>query len=81
MTIDEEVANLKTRLNAAQLAQLKAEAAQNSAQERLDMYLKQLREDFGVDNLGDARAKLEELQAELTIKLQAAKEILDSIED
>lgn len=81
MTIDEQVTQLKIRLNNAQLAKLKAEAAHNSAQERLDEYLRQLKDDFGVDNLGAARVKLEELQVELEDKLRKIKETLDSIEN
>lgn len=80
MTIDEQIANLKAKLERAQRDNIRAEANKESAQATYDLAIQQLQKDFGVDNLGQARAKLEELEGALTKKLAEVTELLDNIE-
>lgn len=75
-----EVADIQTKIKAAEVAKIRAEASLDAAQAQKDQALTALKDEFGLDNLSDARAKLAELKADLAAKLDQINEILDSIE-
>lgn len=79
MNIEEQIAQLKARAESATAAKYRAEAAKHSAQQRYDEAMQLLAEQFGLDNLKDARAKLEQLETTLQNKVAEATEILDAM--
>lgn len=78
MTIDEQIAALKLQADVATASRYRAEAAYETAQKAYDEAMAALAEEFGLDNLGDARAKLAELEASIAAKVAEATAILDS---
>ncbi len=76
MTVEE----LKAKADAARIAKARAEATQQAAKEQYDKAMAQLFEKFGLDNLADARAKLDELQRDLDEKVATVTEKLDQID-
>lgn len=78
--IDDKIAAIKSRIDAARIAQVRAEATRETAQAAEAQAMAKLAQEFGVDNLADARAKLAELQSELDACLQSITSELDEIE-
>jgi hypothetical protein len=78
--LDNQIAMLKSRRDAAQLAKARAEATRETAQASSDAAMAKLKEEFGVDNLDEARAKLTELQEGLRTQIVEITSILDTIE-
>lgn len=78
--IDDQIAAIKLRREAAYNAKIRAEATRESAQVIEASALAKLKEEFGVDNLADARVRLEELQAEVQSRLAEISKELDEIE-
>jgi predicted nucleic acid-binding Zn-ribbon protein len=79
-SIDNQIALLKSRIDAARLADARAQATRETAQASESAAMDKLRSEFGVDNLTDARAKLVELQTDLQSKLDEISSVLDDIE-
>lgn len=73
------VEQLKARVDAARIAKARAEATEQAAREQYEHAMAQLTDKFGLDNLTDARAKLEELQNDLDAKVAEVTELLDKI--
>lgn len=78
--IDNQIAEIKARIDAGRIAKARAEATKESARAIEAQALAKLKEEFGVDNLVDARAKLVTLQNELKIALDNITEQLNEIE-
>jgi hypothetical protein len=78
--LDAEIAMLKARRDAAQLAKARAEATKETAQATYDAAMAALMTEFQLDNLGDARATLERLQGDLQAKLDGVAAELDAME-
>lgn len=78
--IDNEIALIKSKIEAAQRAKIRAEATRETAQASEVAALQRLKDEFDVDNLSEARAKLAELQTDLRNKLDEITAILDEIE-
>lgn len=78
--IDNEITLLKSRLEQAQLAKVKAQATREHAEETEAAALERLRTEFGVDTVVQARDRLVELQTDLQTKLSEITSILDEIE-
>jgi prefoldin subunit 5 len=77
--IDEEISALKARISSLQITKARAEATKQAAQENYHSALARLQAEFGVDNLGAARAKLDELQEDLRRKMGEVTTILNQI--
>jgi hypothetical protein len=77
--IDDKIAAIKSRIDAARTAQIRAEATRESAQVTEAQAMALLAEEFGVDNLAMTRAKLAELQEELQACLDSITSELDEI--
>lgn len=77
--IESRIATLKSKINAAQLAKVRAEATKENAEINYALAMQELRSKFGVDNPQDARAKLVELQKTLEAKMAEAEEISNRI--
>jgi predicted nucleic acid-binding Zn-ribbon protein len=78
-TIDEEIASIKQRINAAQIAKVRADAAKENAENNFETGMLELRSKHGLDSLQDVRAKLAELQQDLQSKKDEVSTILDEI--
>ena len=78
--IDSTIAMIKSRRDAAQVAMVRAQTISETAQASEDAARAKLREEFGLDNLAEARAKLEQLQSELQNILDAIATELDAME-
>lgn len=78
--IDNEIALIKSKIEVAQRAKIRAEATRETAQASEVAALQRLKDEFDVDNLSEARAKLAELQTDLRTKLDDITALLDEIE-
>lgn len=76
--LESQIEQLKKKAESARAAQYRAEAARESAQRSKDEALAILQERFGLDDLGDARVKLAELEDQLQTKVAEATAILDA---
>lgn len=79
-TIDNQIAMLKSRIDAARLADARAQATRETAQASEAAAMSKLQSEFGVDSIADARVKLVELQTDLQSKLDEISSVLDEIE-
>ncbi len=79
-TIDNEIALIKSKIEVAHRAKIRAEATRETAQASEAAALQRLKDEFDVDNLNEARAKLAELQTDLRTKLDDITALLDEIE-
>jgi hypothetical protein len=77
---DAEIEEIRRRVDSARLAKARAEAQLESALSARDQTISILKEEFGLDNLSDARAMLLELKAERDNQLNTIKDLLDQIE-
>jgi ribosome-binding protein aMBF1 (putative translation factor) len=78
--IDSQIAAIKSRINSAQIQKVRAQAANETAQENYNLAMARLRTEFGVDSVEGARAKLAELQTDLQTKMAEVTNILDEID-
>jgi len=78
--IDATIDMLKSRVNAAQLAKARSIATKETAQASFDSAMSALKTEFGLDNLAQARDKLESLQADLQSKVDGVATQLDAME-
>lgn len=78
--IDNQITLIKTKHTAANLAKVRAETTREHAQAAQDVAMARLKDEFGVDNLAEARAKLVELQTEVQTYLSEITKELDEIE-
>ncbi len=75
-----EIIELQKKIDAARLAQARAVAAREQAEELKQNALKALASEFGIDNLEDARGKLEQLRSQAQKELSEVARLLDEIE-
>jgi len=78
-SIDAQIAEIKSRLDAARMAKARAEAVRENAEKAEAEALAELYASFGVDNVVDARATLVELQTDLQTLLTEITETLDKL--
>ena len=78
--IDDKISAIKSRIDSLRLTQVRAEATKESAQATEAQAMAKLAQEFGVDNLPEARDKLAQLQAELDACLESITSELDEIE-
>lgn len=79
MSIEQKLADLKAKHSAALLKKAGMEALKESEQAKLQEYMRQLKDTFGVDNSTQARDKLAELQADLASKMDEIDSALKNI--
>lgn len=77
MSIDEQIAQIKARIEQARISKIRAEANVESAKANYDQAMEELTARYGVDNPEAVRAKLAELQETLQAKLAEVSSILD----
>lgn len=75
--INDQIAQLKSQVEAATAARYRAEAAKEAAERSRDKALAILADQFGLDSMDAARGKLSELEATLALKVAEATAILD----
>ncbi len=75
-----EIIELQKKIDAARLAQARAVAAREQAEELKQNALKALASEFGIDNLEDARGKLEQLRSQAQKELSEVARLLDERE-
>ena len=75
-----ELIELQRRVDAARLAKARAQAAHEQALKLREEALLRLKEEFGIDNLDDARAMLEQLRSQAQHELSEVAKVLDEIE-
>ena len=80
MDIDNEIARIKTRINAVQLANARAQVTKESAEKVYAQTMITLDQEFGVDSVPAVRDKLVELQTDLENKLTEVNAILEELE-
>lgn len=77
--IDNRISTIKAKVESARLTKARAEANRESAQKAYDKAMQTLEQDFGLDNLSDARDKLASLQAALEEQLNEVETLLDDL--
>ena len=75
-----EIVALQQRVDAARLAQARAVASREREEEARATALKALKDEFGIDNAEDARARLEQLRSEVQSELEQVNKLLTEIE-
>lgn len=78
MTIDAQIAAIKSRIESGRLAAARAEVGKETADKEYSEAMAALRDQFGVDSPEQVRAKLAELQSNRAKKLAEVEEILDT---
>lgn len=78
--IDAKISAIKSRRDAAQLAMMRAQAAKENAEAAEDAAMHRLLEEFGLDNLADARAMLAKLESDVQNLMDEVTRTLDDIE-
>lgn len=78
-TLDAHLANIRTRLAAAQRARGRAEQERDAAEAAAEAARHQLAEEFGVHGAAQAKARLAELEAELHHQLDELRTALEQI--
>lgn len=77
--LDTQVRTIKDRLAAAQRARVRAEAERDSATAAVEAAHAQLKTEFGVDTVDDAKARLAALEHELAAETAALAAELDQM--
>jgi len=77
--IDSAIERLKARSQEAMSAKYRAEATKESAERQLEQAMQVLKDDFGIDNLADARATLAKIQARAQELIDEAQHKLDAM--
>jgi hypothetical protein len=77
--IDSAIEDLKQRNQSALSAKYRAEATKESAEKQLEQAMQVLREQFGIDNLSEARATLAKIQAKAQELIDEAEQKLDAM--
>jgi hypothetical protein len=77
--INSAIEDLKTRTQEAMSARYRAEATKESAEKQLEQALAILKENFGLDNLTDARAMLTKIEARAQELIDEAEQKLDAM--
>lgn len=77
--LDTQLTDLKTRLAAATRARVRAEAERDSAIAAAGTAAGQLREEFGITTVEEARAMLTRLESDLGTMLHELRQALDEI--
>lgn len=77
--LDDQVREIKARIDNAARQRARSEAERDSAQSMVDRVRHQLREEFGVDSPEEARAVLAQLEAELQAAVTEIKSSLEVI--
>lgn len=76
--LNSQIEALKTKAEQVKAAKYRAEAAREAAEATQVQAMQTLQTRFGLDDLGSARAKLAELEADLEQKVLEATAILDN---
>jgi hypothetical protein len=79
LSVDEQIAALKAKVNRAQLIRARSEAAKELAEKNESEAKARLLKEFGVDSPEAVHAKLAELRQDLDSRLTQVSEILDDI--
>ncbi len=77
--IDDKISSIKKKLEAAQVAKVRGQAAKETAQANYDEAMATLHAEFGVDSPESIRAKLAELQEDLENNIKEINNSLDEL--
>lgn len=77
-TLDDQITQLKKQAELATAAMYRAQANKEALQRSEQEAMSALLEEFGLDNLRDARARLTELEDQIADKIVEANKILDT---
>jgi hypothetical protein len=75
-----DIDDLKKRIDQARLNQARAQAQKEQAEKLYTEGMTRLKDEFGLDNLEDARAMLGQLRSQLDTELSQVASLLDKIE-
>jgi hypothetical protein len=78
--LNPEITALQARIDAARLAQARAAATKEREEEAKAAALQALKDEFGIDNAEDVRARLEQLRSQVQDELAQVNKILTEIE-
>lgn len=78
-SIDQEVSDLKTRIEAAARQKIRAEHDQETARHAADSALERLRTEYGVSTVDEAKALMLSMQEELTSLISQTRQSLGEI--
>lgn len=76
---DQQVNELKTKIETAQRQRARAEADQDAARAAADKALAQLKAEFGVSTVDEAKAMMTELQSELNAYIARTRQSLQEL--
>lgn len=76
---DQQVSEIKARIDAAQRTVARAEADRDAARKAANTALRDLTAEFGVSTVAEAKAKMEELQSELDGLIAQTRQSLDEL--
>lgn len=79
-SIDNEVSELKARIELATRRKLRAEADRDGARKAANAALKELTDQFGVGSVDEAKALALKMQAELNGAVAKVRQSLDSLD-
>lgn len=79
MSVDQQVNELKAKVEAARRTVARAEADKDAARSAADTALGQLSADFGVTNVAEAKAMMATLQSELSTLIAQTRQSLDEL--
>lgn len=77
--VDQQVNTIKTRIEVAQRKRARAEADQDAARAAADNALTQLKSEYGVSTVDEAKAMMAELQSELNACITQTRQSLDEL--
>lgn len=78
-SIDQEVSDLKTRIEAATRQKIRAEHDQETARQAADSALERLKAEYGVSTVDEAKALMLSMQEELTSLISQTRQSLGEI--
>lgn len=78
-SVDQEIVNIKARIDAAVRLKARAEADRDAARNSADTAMKELTDKYGVTNVSEAKALVAEMQAELASLVSQARQSLDEL--
>lgn len=76
MALEDDIKKMRDRISAVQAKKARAAVELDNAKERLDAARAILKDDFGVETTTEARAKLDELRAQLATEMETIEELL-----
>lgn len=78
MAIEDELAEIRSRITRQQAQRVRAQVEHEQAVEQRDRALKTLRTEFGVHSTAEAKAEIERLEAALEAALEDAEQKLEA---